>query len=112
MKRFVGLFVAVVFAISTSMVYGAPLKSEIYIYGKGGTTVFPDGVMVICPEPAPILCAVLSPCGGGDEEPVPGNLCRVQMQDGSNDVYEGTLLEIGENNQGAKIDPSTQCPEE
>ncbi len=131
MKRFVGLFVVVVFAISTSMVYGAPLKNEIVLFGKGGVVFEEDEkgktVIRICPEQSSIQCATIRPCpngggggggNGGDGYPGPpidypyaGYPCKVEMQDGSGKVYEGILLEIGENNQGAKIDPSTQCPE-
>ncbi len=116
MKRFVGLFVVVVFAISAGMAYGAPLKSETQVHGKGGAVIHPDGVIEICPISSPDICAVIYTCdpssGGQNSGPTIGDPCKVQMQDGSNDVYEGTLLEIGDNNQGAKIDSSTQCPEE
>ncbi len=116
MKRCVGLFVAVVFAISAGMAYGTPSTTTIEIYGKGKVVV-ENTIIILCAEPVPTVCAVIELCnanssGGQNAGPAIGDPCRVRMQDGSGEVYEGILLEIGENNQSVKIDLSTQCPEE
>ncbi len=84
------------------------------VYGWGGYAWETDESgrprVVICPKKSRDLCAIIYSCAG-QGEPVVGDVVTVEMQDGSGETMEGKLLEVGEENQSAVLDPETQCSE-
>ncbi len=43
-------------------------SATVYVYGKGGVIDLPNGTRCYCPEPAPILCAVIKEDASGVPE--------------------------------------------
>lgn len=61
MKRIMILFVVLYLYAGINEVKTA----TVYVYGKGGVIELPDGTRCYCPEPAPILCAVIKEDASG-----------------------------------------------
>lgn len=112
MKKLAFLASLILAMISIAPAHTAPKPLRTTVFGTGGyiwTSEKGVPVIKICPQRSRDLCAIIESCTGSGN-PATGDLVTVEMQDGSGDILEGELLEVGANNEGATIDPATQCP--